>query len=173
MRRPDSDGKDRLYVGERHPRRGSNNGAGGTQTRVRVHGSEDGRATVTLDCPDAVLDVPVQLRAPLDLDEHPPLTEPVTAPVDDLAAEADDTPTKEKLQPGHRDHAAFRKVRRLVVVSDLLCALLVLAVVPYKTEGKVWVLPATWLLVALVCSARSDRIEDLLDRRPTSSATHI
>ena len=166
MRRPDSDGKDRLYVGERHPRRGSNNGAGGTQTRVRVHGSEDGRATVTLDCSDAVLDVPVQLRAPLDLDEHPPLTEPVTAPVDDLAAEADDTPTKEKLQPGHRDHTAFRKVRRLVVVSDLLCALLVLAVVPYKTEGKVWVLPATWLLVALVCSARSDRIEDLLDRRP-------
>ena len=64
MRRPDSDGKNRLYVGERHPRKGSSNGAGGTQTRVRVHGSEDGRTTVTLECPDAVLDVPAQLGAP-------------------------------------------------------------------------------------------------------------
>jgi exopolysaccharide biosynthesis polyprenyl glycosylphosphotransferase len=114
---------------------------------------------VTLECPDQVLDVPVQLRPEVDLVEG-------TIDDDVTTLEEHETPTKEKLQPGHRDHAAFRKVRRIVMVSDLLCALLVLAVVPYVTQGKVWVLPATWLLVALICSARSDRIEDLLDRRP-------
>ncbi len=114
---------------------------------------------MTLECPDQVLDVPVQLRPEVDLVEG-------TIDADVTTLEEHETPTKEKLQPGHRDHAAFRKVRRIVMVSDLLCALLVLAVVPYVTQGKVWVLPATWLLVALICSARSDRIEDLLDRRP-------
>jgi exopolysaccharide biosynthesis polyprenyl glycosylphosphotransferase len=114
---------------------------------------------VTLECPDQVLDVPVQLPPEVDLVERP-IDDDVTT------LEEHETPTKEKLQPGHRDHAAFRKVRRIVMVSDLLCALLVLAVVPLMSHGKVWVLPATWLLVALICSARSDRIEDLLDRRP-------
>jgi exopolysaccharide biosynthesis polyprenyl glycosylphosphotransferase len=159
MRRPDSDGTNRAHVGDRYVRRGSSEGSGGTQTRVRVHASDDGRTTVTLECPDQVLDVPVQLRSEVDLVERP-----IDADVATL--EEHETPTKEKLQPGHRDHAAFRKVRRIVIASDLICALLVLAVVPSMTQGKVWVLPATWLLVALICSARSDRIEDLLDRRP-------
>jgi exopolysaccharide biosynthesis polyprenyl glycosylphosphotransferase len=159
MRRPDSDGTNRVHAGDRHVRRGSSEGSGGTQTRVRVHGSEDGRTTVTLECPDQVLDVPVQLRPEVDLVES-------ASDADVTTLEEHETPTKEKLQPGHRDHAAFRKVRRIVMVSDLLCALLVLAVVPFMTHGWVWVLPATWLLVALICSARSDRIEDLLDRRP-------
>jgi exopolysaccharide biosynthesis polyprenyl glycosylphosphotransferase len=159
MRRPDSDGTNRVHAGDRHVRRGSSEGSGGTQTRVRVHGSEDGRTTVTLECADQVLDVPVQLRPEVDLVES-------ASDADVTTLEEHETPTKEKLQPGHRDHAAFRKVRRIVMVSDLLCALLVLAVVPFMTHGWVWVLPATWLLVALICSARSDRIEDLLDRRP-------
>ena len=98
MRRPDSDGTNRVHAGDRHVRRGSSEGSVGTQTRVRVHGSEDGRTTVTLECPDQVLDVPVQLRPEVDLVES-------DSDADVTALEEHETPTKEKLQPGHRDHA--------------------------------------------------------------------
>src|SRR5689334_13900179 len=176
MRRPDVDGNERLHVAERHVRRG-NDGSGHTQPRIRVHGPEDGRTTVTLECPEAIVDVPeigevVPLAEVIDLPEqHRVETDPLEV---ETSLEEHETPTNEKLRSGHRDHAAFRKVRRLVVVSDLFCALLVLAgvLIPitypngWTNYGKVWVLPVAWMLVALVCSARSDRIEDLLDRRP-------
>ena len=83
---------------------------------------------MTLECPDQVLDVPVQLRPEVDLVES-------ASDADVTALEEHETPTKEKLQPGHRDHAAFRKVRSMVMVSDLVCALVVLGVVLSDSFG--------------------------------------
>ena len=79
----------------------------------------------------------------------------------DLPVESED-----KQRPGHRDHAAFRNVRRIVVLGDILCALIVFAAVINITQARVWVMPAAWLAAALVCTSRADRMADLLDRRP-------
>jgi len=85
---------------------------------------------------------------------------PVTR-LDDLPVESED-----KQRPGHRDHAAFRSVRRIVILGDVLCALVVFAVVINVTSAWVWVMPAAWLAAALLCTSRGDRMADLLDRRP-------